>query len=343
MNFISLFFINLQKIIKKHKFVYIIFYIFMIASVFFILFSQNVYMNLIKTTSTSDFCFTIKINNYDTVFDDINSLCSEFKEIKNVDGMFLKNQQVFYAELYIKSGYAKANPGKDLTMEMIKNSEKYILYCNLSPDFNKSDAIKIGSTIMIENDEFEIIGYSGYGNILPYTALTNKNIVTDLTITMDINTSQKTINKIKSTISDINSITVKSEPDFKEQKVSKLLSALLIIILSIGIFNMQYIYTYMLSIRTDTISLFRLYGFSKKKALYYLFFEFFVFVVTAILLGIVLYLIISGFNYTAFFYRNNLNVSNILFTATLFIIYYIICFLPIIKKYIKNTPFENIL
>ena len=342
MNFISLFIINLKQIIKKHKFVYAIFYIFMIASVFFILFSQNVYMNLVKTTNT-DFSFTVKINNYETLSEDIESLCSEFKDIKYVHGMFLYETKPYYAELYIKSGYAQANPGKDLTMEMIKNSEKYILYCNLSPDFNKSDAIKIGSTIMIENDEFEIIGFSGYGNILPYTALTNRNIVTDLTITMDINTNQKTINKIKNTLSDISSITIKSEPDFKEQKVSKFLSALLIVILSIGIFNMQYIYTYMLNIRTDTISLFRLYGFSKKKALYYLFFEFFVFVVTAILLGIVLYLIISGFNYTAFFYRNNLNVSNILFTATLFIIYYIICFLPIIKKYIKNTPFENIL
>ena len=330
MNFISLFFINLQQIIKKHKLVYCTIIMFMFFAMFFTLFVQNAFTIILKNMGNVSEDYIMKVS---IKYDDIDTLSSIIKnyDIQNAYCTFDYNNNIVKV-LIIPDKTENILLGENITPGDIKSKQNVIIVPHKTSDINIGDSYEfMGTTYIIKG--------TSNNYIVPYY-IVDHNLINEVTIIVNPLMSEKNINNLKDELKR-NNITITQNIYPEKHRVSEIISLFTTILVSVGIINILYLYNYGLQQRTDNFALYTSWGLSRKKLKSYLLFEFMIYLVAMVIAGSFVYYITFNLMFDNTIFKNHLTINNYMFTAVVFIMFFTLCFNLLVKKFISKISFKN--
>ena len=330
MNFISLFFINLKQIIKKHKLVYCTIIMFMFFAMFFALFVQNAFTIILKNMGNVSENYIMKVS---IKYDDIDTLSSIIKnyDIQNAYCTFDYNNNIVKV-LIIPNKTENILLGENITPGDIKSKQNVIIVPHKTSDINIGDSYEFMGTT-------NIIKGTSNNYIVPYY-IVDHNLINEVTIIVNPLMSEKNINNLKDELKR-NNITITQNIYPEKHRVSEIISLFTTILVSVGIINILYLYNYGLQQRTDNFALYTSWGLSRKKLKSYLLFEFMIYLVAMVIAGSFAYYITFNLLFDNTIFKNHLTINNYMFTAVVFIMFFTLCFNLLVEKFISKISFEN--
>ncbi len=290
---------NIKSFIKTEKLIFILILICVIASSFIINFSYGLYQNyhVIKEEQESDLgTFEITFNNDlngNYAAKDIlkNTLLSFSDSLNDSINMYLVKPYTDeipdgYGPIFIRFCISNGNiapceifkeniekngafiSGTYFSEEQEKNGENVALAFNGTPETMMNE----NGTISFQGKEYEIIGVQRIHTlIVPFESLNSDTPIDDLIIGFTKHMTRSQYNEIKEKISGaFGEIAVIPELDIPESENYYLYNTIIIISILIAILsaiNFAILYKYILSKRTKILSVFRMCGCTKFRAL----------------------------------------------------------------------------
>ena len=356
-NFFILFKLNIKDLWKNNRFLFCLILAFMFLSFSFVFFSFSIFSH--KVFNNGGFrkrSFDIKISSTQELEEKLDNL---IKKDKNIDAIYLyfdnpnlekasgfKNKivAVYYGKLDANVIY-----GKWFTNSQMKNGERVIVAPNYESFYRlNKDMIeyKIGSTYSIDGENFTIIGeFTGFNDVLflPYNSLTDKSRFTNVDIVVEeVFNEVKTIN-YGADLAKLFGGQVKKYAEVRSLVFDNILKAIYVIVLSLGIINLSFIYQYLIQLRKNLLGLFKIYGLSKDKCVNYLLCEFLIwllccFVVSALLTHIFLYFAKTF----GWFTVRMFGIWEYIFFLGLYVLLYYLVMSPIILYSVKSNNELNL-
>jgi len=292
---------NIKSFIKTEKMIFILIIICIIASSFIINFSYGLYQNyhVVKEEEESDlYSFEITFNNDlngDYASKDVlkNTLLSFSDSLNDSIDMYfvvpysdeintdeygdiiirfcIKNGNIAPCELFKKNmqTYGTLVSGEYFSEEQEKNGENVALA--FTGDVTES-LMNENGTISFQGKEYEIIGIQKmHSLIVPFESLNSDTPINDLLFNFVKPVTRSQYNEIKEKISGaFGELAVIPELDIPESENYYLYNTIIIISILIALLsavNFAVLYKYILSKRTKALSVFRICGCTKFKAL----------------------------------------------------------------------------
>ncbi|MBQ7307073.1 MAG: ABC transporter permease [Clostridia bacterium] len=308
--------------------------------VFFIFFTQNALTNFVKSTDVGNYnnTFKITINDYTDINEKFDNLVNQDKSnIKYIRTVTFIDYTYYYSYIY-NTSEINVSLGRTFTEEEIKNGEKVVIAQSLPYDPNAVGDIKI-----INGEEYKVIGLRGVNYYLPFNSIEDKSFINYIEIELKDRMEEKDLNILIERVNENLPCNILVEPNPENNTLRRFFTMATIIILSIGVINMLYLYKVILDSRLKTLGLFRIYGFTKLKTILYIYFELLIFLLISIILGVSIYSIVSGLSFESAYYINKLKLKSYAFTVFACLVTYTICFIPVIKRFVLETPLNTYL
>ena len=380
-NFFLIFLLNLKDMWRNHKLVFIIINLFIFTSFsFFIIsydsFSYELSNNSINTYISNTYVFSFKNGSVTDKTEQIDNIISQNKNIRCVffsydnapdkiiydeKGRMIDYQEIIYLSYY---GDFMESPqvyeGRWFTEEeysigsklvVVPNYEYAILTKNrffqaAPPEYS------IGDTYNINGEEFTIIGKTKspeYVYMIPYNSLTDKsNVQNRIYISTIEKYNEAQSQKFTDEISAVLNVKIEKSAELRLDYGDRNMRIMYYIIFNLTAVSLAYIYSYLIKSRKQIIGLFRMYGMNKSKCVWYLFFEYYIWVIANYILSCICTFIYITVRIDANIYHLNkmfryLYIKEYISIFIAYSVIYFICFFPAIMKYVKNYDEINLM
>ena len=373
-NFFSLFIINLKDMWHNHKLVFILINLFMLCSYIFFMVSYNSVTYVQSNADMATYVFSTYTFNFDyniNIEDKCEGLDKLIKEEKNINSIFfhydnapdkvlhdehgrpIDYKEIIYPVYYGQMLERPVASGRWFTEEEMKTGAKVVIVPNydLAVKFEQGmfgDPVphyEIGEKFVINGEEYTIIGETTsveYVYMIPYNAFTNKNLLSSgVNISIkELYTEEKSeifINKVNSYLD----TTIKRKADVRVPELERIFRLMIYAILNITVINLAFIYSYLLKTRKEMIGLFKLYGLKKNKCALYLFFEYYIWILTNFIFSSIFtniyFTIVRNNSNTMYKFFGYLNLKEYIYIFIAYSVIYFICFFPSIIRFIEKN------
>lgn len=343
---------NLKSFITKKTVIFVFFMLAQIVTLIGVLVTFN-YLEQEISTQKSYYddmrTYTVMLSDSsdtDKKLSDILNKCDYIQHIYTVSFLTpttaedeINNEYRIYGEYYGKSGL-KFNValGSYLSETDISDGNKNIVIpASFMTDFN------IGDTYSLNGSNYKIIGSSTDGNFhIPFNSTDDKYQISGVCVTTDRELNSSEANQFKNTLSDIFSEADVISPSGEygsEFNSFKTVMFIIILLMCLGIFNLSYLYTFILEQRKKQYAVFQICGCTKLKGAFIYLGEILIISTAAYTVSAVLFkfavlpLVILADSMTVY----AMSVYSYVFLFTAYILIMLFVFLPCIIRYTSKS------
>lgn len=293
---------------------------------------QRSYHNELRT-------YTVMLSDTENIEENLAETLNQCGNIQHIYTIFNENSQLVYGEYYGDiNKYSGIIIGKDLSKDDITNGYKKVVLTYDSLYNNTS--LEVGNFYKINGTDYEIIGFAINDYIsIPFNSIKDKNIITGICITTNTEFDASEIEQFTNKLSNIfkNSEIIQPINDDKAGQSSsfKITTFMIVVLMALGIFNLSYLYIFILEQRKKQYAIFQICGCSKAKGEFIYLVEIFIisfipFIVSAVLFKFAIVPILVVLDKFTIY---SMNLSSYLFLMIAYILVMICIFLPSISKY----------
>lgn len=347
---------NIYKFITKSPAVFIAFALLMILSICSALYTFNFLLSVIKNNEQEledERTYIVEVS-----APDLDSRLSKIdikgKGISHIYCLIDNDGEAVIADYYgHRIGGDKVTIGSWFTeSDFADGSKKVVLpnYPSLSrqPDFEFT-RYDIGDSYEINGVSYEAIGIgalSGLTYQIPYNSIDDISLISAVAVATESFGDEKEIESLSTYLEQTLGGKVISRPDvnektsFAEQYLKE--GAIIVGIMLMSVFNLAYVYTYILDTRKREIAINRISGQTISSAILTFYAEILIlstlgYIISAL---IVKFLILPGLSDRGFMFNDSIEVLQYIMLYLIFILIYSIVFLPSIINQIRKSPVE---
>lgn len=333
--------ININKFFKNFSLIFFLFLFGVFISIIALMFTSNVFTSINNYNEKySPYLRTITVNKIFTI-DNINELIFNLQ----INGLAVNNITVIVQDQPVKASiyyntYSKLfiQTGSYFNTDDFDNGNLQIV----STPKTSSVANRVGDTLTFFGHEFKIIGFFSDSNLceVPFKSIPKNAVISSIQIECKRSLSTSDGHMLTKYIKSIFESEIISIPNNTLWTPQVLLQYSFSILISLmALFNVLYLYLYILKIRQKEFLIFRLSGCSKSNGIAIFLLEILtyiniIYIGCALLYHNVLAKLIGNFN-SQFTYSMDLN--NYLFLYIIFIFVVLALFIPYIIKYCKMS------
>lgn len=348
---------NIRSFMSNNKTIFVIFMLLLISSLCGIFFIVN-FVNNIVIANSNDFekerTYIVSVDNLNRE-QKMDTLISEKLEVILVSVLFNNDGAVIRADYYNKNSFVNnVSFGKWFSEEdIIEGNNKVVLpnypYLSKNQNFDSYDKYEIGDSYYINGISYDVIGLGILSELvyqIPYNSIPSIWSFSAITIVVDDYKTTEEIENFSTYLGNLFNGTMVEIPT-EATRISlwkDYLSELILIIgiMSLGIFNLVYLYTYILDTRKKEIAINRILGCTKLSAIASFYWESFLLTSFAFLLSVIIFkygvlLLLKG---QGSLFMDTLTFSRYLIVYVIYIVIFSVVFLPTIIYYVKKLPVE---
>lgn len=347
---------NIYKFITKSPVVFIAFALLMILSICSALYTFNFLLSVIKNNEQEledERTYIVEVSAHD-LDSRLSKIDIKGKGISHIYCLIDNDGEVVIADYYgHRIGGDKVTIGSWFTeSDFADVSKKVVLpnYPSLSrqPDFEFT-RYDIGDSYEINGVSYEAIGIgalSGLTYQIPYNSIDDISLISAVAVATESFGDEKEIESLSTYLEQTLGGEVISRPDvnektsFAEQYLKE--GAIIVGIMLMSVFNLAYVYTYILDTRKREIAINRISGQTISSAILTFYAEILIlstlgYIISAL---IVKFLILPGLSDRGFMFNDSIEISQYMMLYLIFILIYSIVFLPSIINQIRKAPVE---
>ncbi len=274
---------NLKSFITKRKSIFIFFILAQIVTLIGVFITYN-YMEQEVSTQKSYYddmrTYTVMLSNSKDIDKKLSDILKQYDGIQHIKTVSYEGEYIVYGEYYGKSGKEfTVNLGDNLSESDITSGNKNILIPDKAFIYEETTLsdLKIGDTYNLNGIAYKIIGLTMDGCFyIPFNSMEeeNKNQIMGVCVTTNKELSLSEAEQLTNILSNIFEDSVITPPQGEygsEFNTFKMFVFFVILLLCLGIFNLSYLYIFILEQRKKQYAVFQICGCTKLRgALIYL-------------------------------------------------------------------------
>lgn len=338
---------NFLNFAKQNTKIFVIFLLVQIITVIAFLSVFNYGMKFTEDAKQSQQeCRTYSFSVSDTSA--LDKQMSEFYErhsdkISRFYASFLNGEDYFEA-VYISDYYNdRIFNGKNLTSKDLDDGAKKML-AKTSIDFMDKSKLPIGSYYELFGKKYEVVGtIIGKTSVIPYSSIEDKSVISEISIITNCDMTDLQRNIFADSIKEIfNCGHVDLPTDYDMNVYTDTINYILVfgIVIFIALFNIIYLYAYMLNRRRYQFAVMRICGCSTDKAvtMYYSEILFLSIAVYAVALLIHLFCVMPIMTGLSDSIRYYISIEQYIVIYLMYLAFETVAFVPVISKFSKTSP-----
>lgn len=348
---------NIYDFIKNNKLLFTVFMLLLISSICGILYSVNLLNNIVienERVFEDERTYIVTLDNVNRE-EKLNALITEKKDICHVycliDNKGETVQADFYGERYKGN---KVSFGKWFSDEDVSIGEHKVILPNypyLSSLISSEEYIKyeIGDTYYINEVAFEAIGIGVLTEFvyqIPFYSIKDEISISGIAVVTNNLKNKEEIQNYSVYLETLFDGTIIKTPEgmtktsFWDNYSMEMM--IIVCIMSIGIFNLIYIYTYILDTRRKEIAIKRVLGQTIFSSVINYYMEILLLASVCYVFGVLIfkYGILLALKNHGFLFNDSINTAYYFLIYGIFVALYSIVFLPVIIRYVSKSPSE---
>lgn len=334
---------NLKSFITKNTSVFIFFMLAQIVTLLGVFVANNLTEQEVSTQKSyydNMRTYTVMFSGTDNIEESLAEVLDECDGIQHIYTIFPEYDKVVCGEYYGKSNKkVYANLGRYLSDSDISSGVKNIV---VPPDILYD--YSVGDTYSLNGTDYNIIGSSVDDSFhIPFNSIDSKSTIIGVCVTTDTELTATEFEYFSKILTGIfpNSEVYPPEGNYSNQMdYFKMIMFIVILLMCLGIFNLSYLYVYILEQRKRQYAVFQICGCTKiRGALIYLaeiiVFSSVAYIVSALAFNTLLFPIVSALDSMTFY---AMSLDSYVFLFICYLAAMLVVFLPCIIRYTSKSP-----
>lgn len=284
--------------------------------------------------------YTVMLSDTDNIEEGLAEVLDKCDGIQRIYTLFSEYDKVVCGEYYGKSNKkVYTNAGRYLSDSDISNGVKNIV---VPPDILYD--YSVGDTYFLNGTDYNIIGSSVDDSFhIPFNSIDSKSTIIGVCVTTNAELTASEFEQLSETLTGIfpNSSVYLPEGEYSSQMdYFKTVMFMIILLMCLGIFNLSYLYVYILEQRKRQYAVFQICGCTKiRGALIYLaeiiIFSTAAYIFSALVFKLLLFPVVAALDSMTFY---AMSVGSYVFLFICYLAAMLAVFLPCIIKYTSKSP-----
>ncbi|MDD6489693.1 MAG: hypothetical protein PUG48_07760 [Clostridia bacterium] len=337
---------NLKIFAARHTMIFVFFILAQIVTLSGVFVTYN-YLEQEISTQKSYYegmrTYTVQLSGSENIDENISEVLRSNDNIQRIYTVTVDGDFIFCGDYYGKS-VKKFNVTLGTYLsddDIVKGEKKIVIPLSMSKDFS------IGDMYLFNNEKYEITGVSIDDNFyIPYNSLNDKSLISGVCVVLNDELSSSQSDEFMNRLSGIfkNSVIMPPSEEYGDEMNSfRLVMVIIILLLSLGIFNLSYLYSFILEKRKKQYSVLQICGCTKLRGILIYAGEVIIVSVASYILSALLFkfallpLIMNIDSLTV----EAMGISSYLFLFVCYIIIMMCIFLPCVIKYSSKTVVQQ--